>query len=492
MSALTLEALRPRHELPRQRLGIALDTMWSVKDYLLSGALRSLAEAFRIVAWVPQPLLADSRALLRDIGLEDVELRAAVPYKASAMLNAVCALQKALLFERFDVDTERVMRTRQASASVRARSALRRFASRPIRLISKTALAPRLDAPLDAVRRGLTPTRVYRDELNRLGLDGILLTDPVRREFDGLYYEAKRLDLPVATLVLSWDNITAKGRIHAAYDRILVWNEAMRDEVLHLYPSFNARHVIAVGFPRFNVYRQALPEKFERTNFLTSLGLDPGSPVVLFANGATRSFGTQPEVIQHICGALGNGELPPQTQLLIRCHPHDDIAVYEHFRKHPRVAVWPSRDRVREATLFEQTPHADELLILAASIRHSSVCVNPGSTVMLDAALADVPIVCVAYDGDQQLPYWQSFRSCYEYSHQKAFHRQGATEVCFSREELLAAIGRSIEDPGRKAPQRAQVADFYLGGTRRSIPRVREALCGMMSEHGARVRTGIA
>lgn len=464
----------------RPTLGIALDTMWSIKDYVLSGALTSLAERFDLVAWVPESFLGDTRGLAADLRLKNLEIRPALPYRSSAALNAVCATQKALLFERFDIDTERVMRSREASASVQSRTPLRRFASRPIRLVAKSPVAPWLDGPLDAARKALTRTRAYGDELECVRPDGILITDPVRREFDGLYYEAKRRGLPVATLVLSWDNVTAKGRIHPVYDRVLVWNEAMRDEVRQLYPGFDAARIVPVGFPRFDVYRNDLPTQFQRERFLNSLGLDPRRRVILFANSATRSFRTQPEVIQHLCDAIETGALPADTQLLVRCHPHDDVATYDRFRNRKSVAVWPQANRARAGTLFDQTPRADELLVLAASIKHSAVCVNPGSTVMLDAALADVPIVCVAYDGNQQLPYWQSFRSSYEYTHQKDFHRFGATDVCYSRDELLAAIRDALADPGRKATQRRDVAERYLGGSRMSVPRLLAALCDMM------------
>jgi hypothetical protein len=468
----------------RPTLGVALDTMWSIKDYFLSGAVAALSDAFRIVAWLPEPLLADTRKLADELGLE-IELRPAMPYLASGLLNGVCALQRSLLYERFDVNTERVMRKRESSASVASRSPMRRLASGPIRLVAKSPLAPLLDAPLDAARERLTASGDYERELDCVRPNAILITDPVRREFDGLYYGATARGIPVAALVLSWDNVTAKGRMHPAYSRVLVWNAAMHAEVERLYPRIERRRIVSVGFPRFDVYRGPLPEPFTRGPFLRSLGLDPALPVILFANSATRSFRTQPEVIEHICVALESGALPRAAQLLIRCHPHDEIATYERFRGRARIALWPQPSRGSGGTLFQQVPQKDELLVLAATIRHCAVCVNPGSTVMLDAALADVPVACVAYDGDQQLPYWQSYRSCYEYTHQQAFHQLGATDVCYSRDELIASIARALTEPTRKAAERKQAAQRYLGGDERSVPRLRAALLDMMAGHDA-------
>lgn len=457
--------------------------MWSIKDYLLSGTIAKLAKEYRVTCWVPVNLLEDTRRLAAEIGIPSVEFRAAPIMAPSRLYNLVSGLQKSLLYERYDVDTERVLRKRQSGPSVWSRSVARRCAGWLIRVLSKSPFASMLDRALDRARNRMAIDPASARELDAVSPDLLYITDPVRREFDALFFEAHRRGLKTACLVLSWDNVTSKGRINSGFDRILCWNHSMRADVVKMYDRQPRDTIQVVGFPRFDIYRRDLPPEFARAAFMRSLGLDPALPYILFACGATSFFRAQPDIVEHICVALDAGEFPSGTQLLVRCHPHDDVSIYARFRSRAAVVVWPDEARVQGKTLFELPPRADELLTLAASIRHCAVCVNPGSTVMLDASLADVPVVSVAYDGDQQLPYWQSFRSCYEYSHQQYFHAFHATEFANDRTELVQAINRALHEPAARSAERARAAAHFLGGRdESSIERLSGALRQLLYE----------
>jgi hypothetical protein len=463
---------------------MTLDSMWSVKDYLLSGTIARLAEEYHVTCWVPLELLEGTRRLAEELALADVAFRAAPVATPSRLYDAMCGLQKSLLFERHDIDTERVMRLRQSGPSVRARSPARRAAGWLIRALAKSPLAPAFDHAFDRWRSRLARDPQSDRELDAIVPDALFITDPVRREYDPLFFEARRRGVRTICLVLSWDNVTSKGRINSGFDRILTWNESMRADVLKLYPRQPKATVEVVGFPRFDVYRRDLPPEFAREPFMRSIGLDPAHPYIFFANGSTTSFRAQPDIVEHLCAAIDSDEFDPGTQLLVRCHPHDDVSLYAHFRGRKRVVVWPDERRLEgRKTLFELPPRADELLTLAASVRHSAVCVNPGSTVMLDAAIADVPVVSVAYDGDRTLPYWQSFRSCYEYTHQQQFHAFDATQFANDRTEMIRAIVAALDNPDARRAERARAAAHFVGSREQgSIERLSAAVHALFAE----------
>src|SRR5207237_1780931 len=46
---------------------------------------------------------------------------------------------------------------------------------------------------------------------------------------------ARSLGIPTAFLVYSWDNLSNKGRIQVAPDRVFVWNEVQRQEAVELH-----------------------------------------------------------------------------------------------------------------------------------------------------------------------------------------------------------------------------------------------------------------
>jgi hypothetical protein len=57
----------------------------------------------------------------------------------------------------------------------------------------------------------------------------------------------------------------------------------------------------------------------------------------------------------------------------------------------------------------------------------------------------------------------------------------GATDICYSRDQLVASIKRALLDPGRQAPNRKAVVNRYLGGYASSVDRIREVLASLAS-----------
>lgn len=457
-------------------LGITLDSMWSIKDYLLSGALRAIGDDFRLVAWVPPAFLEGAVKLAANTGVEAV-FEPLVRFDPSLPFSAVCKLQKSLLYERYDIETEKVHQRRKGAGGISyVRSPVAQAAGRVMGVVAKTPLAGAVDKSLQVLRRAAVPKGVYADSYAANHVDAVFTTDPVQRTEDPIYYEARRRGVPATTLVLSWDNLTSKGVIHRHFNRVMVWNEVMFQQVLTMYPEYGADRVDVVGFPRFDVYLRPFPERFQRKPFLESLGLDPSRPVVLFASSGVRGYPTQLQVLRHVLAARDAARFGEGTQVLIRCHPHDPLDEFRAFRGLRDTAVWPEARRGDAGTLFEQVPEPDELLVLGASIAHSAVVVTAGSSVTLDAARCDIPIVCIGYDGDMVLPPEDSFRTVYSYSHQRPLHALGGTTVCCSREELIDAIAGGVRDPGAMASGRARIVDRYLGGRASSIERVRVSL----------------
>lgn len=457
----------------RPTLGLTLDSMWSIKDYVLSGALKALADDGPIVAWVPPRFLEGTRHLVAATGSRGVTIRPFRAFRPGPAFATVCKLQKSLRYERYDVATEQVLKRRRAGTVVRARGPAENGVAAIVRVVAKSRYASPAERLLARIRHRLVPSTLYTQEFTQTGVGMVMTTDPTKRDEDPVYFEAKRRRLPLTTLVLSWDHLTSKGLIHGAFDKVMVWNEVMRDETSLLYPWYRSEQIAIVGFPRFDIYRAPFAPAFERGPFLRSLGLDPSRPYLLYASSAAKAFRAQWEVAEHVCQALERNELGNGIQLLIRSHPHDDIRELERFRGRRDVSVWPEPQRGKAGTLYEQLPSADELLVLAASVAHSAAVITAGSSLMLDAARCNVPIVCVAYDGDQVLPPEDSVASVYGYSHQQPLHELGATDMCHSRQELLATIRRALTDPDRRAANRTRLVNRYLGGYGSSIERIR-------------------
>jgi CDP-glycerol glycerophosphotransferase (TagB/SpsB family) len=168
-------------------------------------------------------------------------------------------------------------------------------------------------------------------------------------------------------------------------------------------------------------------------------------------------YGHHAHVLRVMVGARQAGAWG-DAQILVRLHPRDDLAVYDEFRAVPGVIV--------EKPFRPTTPSGDGLAIditadsqrhLADTLRHSDVIVNVASTIAIEAAIFDTPVVNIAFDGETASPFAKSARRYYRFTHYQNITRHNAVRVAESGGELVDQVARYLGDPALDRNGRARV-----------------------------------
>ncbi len=287
---------------------------------------------------------------------------------------------------------------------------------------------------------------------------------------------ARSLGIPTATFVFSWDNLTSKGRILAPFEHYLVWSALMREELLRFYPSVAPEQVHVVGTPQFEPYTDRSLE-WTRQDFCARLGLDPDRPIICYSGG---DAGTCPDDAAHvrlILEMIREGRILGRPQLLLRPSPVDNGGRYAAVREaFPELVYCPPTWRHPEPDRWSRAvPTADDLPLLANLTRHSDVNVNVASTMTLDFALHDRPVVNVAFDMSQPpplgTPIWDLY---YQYDHYRPVMELGAARIARSPDSLAAQITAYLADPsldreGRRRLVELQVMSPLAGASERIL-----------------------
>ncbi|HEX3102242.1 MAG TPA: hypothetical protein VHQ01_10635, partial [Pyrinomonadaceae bacterium] len=93
---------------------------------------------------------------------------------------------------------------------------------------------------------------------------------------------AQWLGIPTATFIFSWDNLTSQGRILLPYDYFLVWNEAIKTQLLEMYDWIEEDKVFVTGSPQFDFHFR--PEFYlSRQEYCREIGADPSRPIIFYA-----------------------------------------------------------------------------------------------------------------------------------------------------------------------------------------------------------------
>ncbi|MCA2961115.1 MAG: hypothetical protein IOD12_12750 [Silvanigrellales bacterium] len=268
---------------------------------------------------------------------------------------------------------------------------------------------------------------------------------------------AARRGIPSLATVYSWDNLTAKGAFIEKPDRLLVWNEWMKEEAVN-YHGYDPAFVEVTGSPSYDAFARlrGAADANLRSVFFESLGFNPNLPLVSLCTIPPLYFGScHAWIAREVLSAVDDGRLPC-FQLLVRPHPLDstDYASLDH----PLLRVDCSKDSLT-APLANWVPGRGHLDRLAMTMVFSQVVLNIASTITIDACFFDTPVVTLAIDAPLRLKdYDGSVRRYYDYTHFKRVVECRAAPLVESLDELFSSIREALADPALRRSERAEVA----------------------------------
>ena len=94
---------------------------------------------------------------------------------------------------------------------------------------------------------------------------------------------------------------------------------------------------------------------------------------------------------------------------------------------------------------------------LANTMRHSDVVINVASTLAIEAAIFDTPVVNIAFDGETPSDWVRSARRYYRFTHYMNITRHGAVRIAESPEQLIGSVGSYLADPSLDREGRRRV-----------------------------------
>lgn len=267
-------------------------------------------------------------------------------------------------------------------------------------------------------------------------------------------------NIPTVGMIKSWDNLLGKDPLLFWPDRLIVHNELVKGYAMdmHGYPE---ERIFVSGIPQMDVYveKDFAPPREE---FLKGLHLDPDKMLIVYtAVGILISY-HEVSVIRTITDIVSSGELEQQAQLLVRLHPaypSDD----EQIRAIPGITIVRPGHLGAEGNplRFDFEFLAEDTRALVSTMKYADVVLQSGSTIAIDAACFDTPIISIGFDGDVQDVPERSARRLLIKDHFKMILDTGGTRPVFSREELVSTLNgyladRSLDRTGRERIVREQ------------------------------------
>lgn len=304
------------------------------------------------------------------------------------------------------------------------------------------------------------PVQPYVYEvLDRWKPDCVFAPTMIARDEIALMRLGKKRGATIIGMVKSWDNLTSKAFLRYFPDHMIVHTNIVKKEAIELY-GYPEERITVTGLPQYDEY---LKPTFtdDRETFFKKIGADPAKKLITYAPAGDWMTDYDKEILARILDWVDEGQFGP-TQVLLRLHPTYESKTEELAGRKGLIVERPGTHfggPTKEAQLRTVEFDSKDIQHLASTMRWSDVTLNTGSTMTLEAAVFDAPVILIGFDGSDKLPYWKSVRRYYDRDHYDAILRSGGTSLVRSYDELLDALTAYLKDRSLHAGGRKRIAE---------------------------------
>jgi hypothetical protein len=316
---------------------------------------------------------------------------------------------------------------------------------------------------------------------------GVIAMGPFKPAQMSIVAAAKQLSIPVIAYITSWDNITTKTGLVFRYDGYIVWSEQMKRELLEFYPASRSKPIYVIGAPQYDVFAQE--QYFQtRDDFFLSNHLDPERKLVVYCLGS-------PNIVREDYGAL---------QFVERIHASEDLsAVQVIVRPHPGFFEngYTQLDEIRSRYpgVLIQSPHRhwqraafqgrESIIEWVNTLRYADVVINFASTISVDAAVCDKPVVNLDFDPQPGMPNRELVREInHRWNHFRPVAESGGVWMAEDMEAVMTAVKTYLDRPELHRQQRQWIVKYVcekVDGL--ASKRMAEAVADIMCEKVCKV-----
>ena len=282
-----------------------------------------------------------------------------------------------------------------------------------------------------------------------------------------LLREATLHHVPTMAAIVGWDNPSSYAVRGAPMDYATCWSQLQKNELVY-GSDWDPERVHIGGIPSYDGYFRK-QWQLSKDDYFKLHNLDPKRKLISYACSFVHFAPNYPNV-EALAKLVSSDELVEPSQLLIRLHP-------SHFQDKPRIFA---EERERIFGLEKQYPnvHVVKPVALGGSLgyyggedmdekssmmAHSDVLVTVYSTMVVETAVHDTPIVAAVIDipGGWNKPkkFSLSLKKIGNWPTHKRFRDARAGRIASNEKELCEVINLYLKNPSLDSAERRKFVE---------------------------------
>jgi hypothetical protein len=255
-----------------------------------------------------------------------------------------------------------------------------------------------------------------------------------------LLREAKKRKVKSIGFVNSWDKITSRCIMRLLPDKAIVFNELVKQELI-TYNEMSAEDIYVSGLPQYDYFYT--PEKYPA----------PEKKFIVYASMGRAFSISDWDMIDLMYTIVTSDQLREKCDLLVRFQPNDFVD-QEELKKRPH--LWYDVPGIRFGSKrgVDWDMNAQDLAHLKKTLQTMSVLVCYASSISVDAAVFDKPIININFEIQKSAQLLKSPTQYYKSAHYKNALSTSAIDLVSSKSELIDAVNKYLEHPEYKKEER--------------------------------------
>lgn len=284
----------------------------------------------------------------------------------------------------------------------------------------------------------------------------VVCSTDIQNEIDvKILHEARRRKIKTLGCVRSWDNLSSKG-IPRALPLCFAVPSHIVEKELRTMGAVSTIPIHVIGVPHHDSYWHYVPQK--KDDFVNKWELDPRKPIILFAPIGNRYIKNN-TLDQKVLEALSSMDV----NILVRLPPTDTVTISNFTSQKGIVKFHETGIRPWKGAHVSGVSKANEISNedennLKEELSHSDVLVTGQSTLVIDAAIFNLPSVIINFDSEPR-PYRDSVRRYYDYDYYAPILKTGGITLADSLNDVLIAVHAYVQSRTLHASGRVSIAE---------------------------------
>lgn len=269
-----------------------------------------------------------------------------------------------------------------------------------------------------------------------------------------LLREAKRRGIETIGFINSWDKLTARATMRLLPDRLVVFNDLVKQEAID-YAEMSEDRIFVAGVPHYDWHINYQPLSHEE--FFRKKGLNPAKKLIVYAPMGKTYSNSDWDIIDLLRDATTRGFVK-NAQLLVRFQPNDFTDEAE-LKKRPDLIYDLPGVRFSSKRGVDWDMSFDDIHGLTDTLANADLFVCYASSMSIDAAVFDKPVINIDFEVRDRELMSKSPTHFYKMTHYQKAVRTGGIRYPKSKEEFFRDIDAYLEDSKLDAAGRKRLVE---------------------------------